>query len=551
MKLRLLVTAIISLTGCHQTRQPQLPAIQFRDVAPETGLAFTHDPGVSGKWHMPEIMGAGVALLDYDGDGDLDVFLVQGGSLENTNQPSGSKLFRNDLIPSGKLHFTDVTKESGIEYSGYGMGVATGDVNNDGLVDLLVTNFGANALFVNQGNGKFRNVTSESPSIRKETEWSTSASFFDYDRDGWQDLLILSYVDFSIQGNKRCMAQSGEIDYCTPIAYRPVSARLYHNEHGHFVDVTQKAGLDKVRGPGLGVLAIDINNDGWPDLFVANDTAANHLWINQKNGTFVESALAHGLAYSEDGQPKAGMGVAAGDYDQDGADDLVVLNLMREGATLFHNIGQGNFQDVSMASKIHMLTFSYTGFGAGWLDIDNDGWLDLFLANGAVTRREEQHGQPHPFREKNLLLRNPGRGAPFVDVTSSSGEVMGMEDVTRGAAFGDIDNDGRVDILINNNQGSARLLRNESKSGQWLSVELKGPGLGIGSRIKLERDGEAPLWRSVRTDSSYLSAGDSKAHFGLGTSKALKLVVQWPDGTQQEQSVSEISKRIVIRRPAK
>jgi len=536
----------VMLLSCSAP-QNQITGPMFRDVAAESGLVFTHNAGVNGKFYMPEIMGAGVALLDYDGDGDLDVFLVQSGSLDSKAENAGSQLFRNNLIPGGKLSFTNVTKESGLQYQGYGMGVATGDFNNDGRIDLLTTNFGSNVLFANQGNGTFRDVTAESPAIRKPNDWSTSASFFDYDRDGWQDLVILSYVDFSIASNKRCQAATGETDYCTPIVYRPVAARLYHNERGKFVDVTVKAGIDKVRGPGLGVLAIDVNKDGWMDLFVANDTSANHLWINQKNGTFLESALVHGVAYSEDGQPKAGMGVAAGDYDNDGADDLLVLNLMREGATLFRNGGKGDFQDVSMATKIHALTFAYTGFGVGWLDFDNDGLLDLFLANGAVTRREEQRGQPYPFREKNLLLRNAG--ATFADVTDQAGDAMRQLEITRGAAFGDIDNDGRTDIVVMNNNGPARLLKNEGTSGNWLSVELKGPGLGIGARAGVTADGSTPRWRTVHSDGSYLSASDLRASFGLGKGAPSSVMVEWPDGTRQEKRDVKPNTRLVFTRP--
>lgn len=547
----LLICCLLMLIACQPATKQEGSSLtpMFRDIAAETGLTFTHVPGATGKFYMPEIMGAGVGVLDYDGDGDLDIFLVQSGTLDSLPQPGGSRLFRNELIPKGKLSFTDVTKEAGLHYAAYGMGVATGDFNNDGHIDLLATNFGPNVLFANQGNGTFRDVTNESPATRKPADWSTSASFFDYDRDGWQDLIILSYVDFSIATNKRCQAPTGETDYCTPIAYRPVAARLYHNERGKFVDVTVKAGIDRVRGPGLGVLAIDVNQDGWPDLFVANDTAANHLWLNQKNGTFIESALVQGVAYSEDGQPKAGMGVAVGDYNNDGADDLLVLNLMREGATLFRNSGKGDFQDVSMATRIHALTFAYTGFGVGWFDFDNDGWLDLFLANGAVTRREDQRGQSYPFREKNLLLRNTGRGASFVDRTDEAGEAMRAIEISRGAAFGDIDNDGRVDLVIANNDGPARLLRNETGGGgSWVGVQLRGPGLGVGARVGVTREDAPTLWRSVRSDGSYLSASDLRLSFGLGTSKPTGVIAQWPDGSRQEQKGIKAGTRVVLSR---
>lgn len=539
---------LLGLTGCSQPEATPAPAaspIQFRDIAAETGLRFVHQNGAAGQYYMPEIMGAGAALLDYDGDGDLDVFLVQGGSVASPASGSGNRLFRNELIPGGKMQFTDVTDAAGLALKAYGMGAATGDFDNDGRIDLLVTNFGANVLYRNRGDGTFEDVTAQSPGVRKADTWSSSASFFDYDRDGWQDLVILSYVDFTIQNNKKCSAPTGEPDYCTPVVYRPVAARLFHNERGRFVDVTAKAGLDQAKGPGLGVEAIDANGDGWLDLFVANDTAANHLWINQKDGTFKESALALGTAYSEDGLAKAGMGVASGDYDADGRDDLLVLNLMREGATLFHAEPSG-YRDVSMATRIHALTFAYTGFGVGWLDADNDGWLDLFLAHGAVTQREDQRGQPFPFKERNLILRNPGAGAAFVDVTGGAGEALKLLEVTRGAAFGDIDNDGRVDILITNNQGPARLLLNQSKAAAWVKIAFSGPGLGIGSRVGLEREGAPTLWRRVHTDGSYASASSPIVHFGLGGSTPKRIQVIGPDGHLSQHPIPRPYQMVTI-----
>ncbi len=530
----LAIAAAITLTACQQTPAPPASVIRFRDVSQESGLRFTHSNGAQGQFYMPEIMGAGAALLDYDADGDLDVFLVQSAGGSN-------RLFRNDA-----MRFTDVTAEAGLEHMAYGMGAATGDFNNDGRIDLLVTNFGANVLYANRGNGRFEDVTAQSPAVRKAGTWSSSASFFDYDRDGWQDLVILSYVDFTIKGNKKCFAPSGEPDYCTPVMYRPVAAQLFHNVKGRFVDVTAASGIDRVKGPGLGVQAIDANADGWPDLFVANDTAANHLWINQKNGTFVESAMAMGTAYGEEGLAKAGMGVAAADYDLDGHDDLVVLNLMREGATLFKGESNG-YRDVSMAARIHALTFAFTGFGVGWIDADNDGWPDLFLANGAVTQREDQRGQPSPFRERNLLLRNQGPGKPFADVTGEAGEAMSLAEVTRGAAFGDVNNDGRVDILITNNNGPARLLINESTPAPWLQVAVDAPGLGIGARVGVERDGAPAIWQRIHTDGSYASASSPILHFGLGPFAAKGLVVEWPDGTRTRQPLSKISRRVILR----
>jgi hypothetical protein len=497
----------------------------FRDAAPETGLVFTHDNGATGKLYMPEIMGSGAALLDFDNDGDLDVFFVQ--------SKGSSQFFRNELAPMGVLRFTNITGSSGITYDGYGMGAATGDFDNDGFADLLVTGWKKSELYRNTGKGSFARVNFPHPDV-----WSSSASFFDYYRDGYLDLVILSYVNFSIATNKPCQAPTGEPDYCTPRAYSPVAARLYHNEKGRFVDVTSLSGINAALGPGLGVAATDLNGDGWPDLFVANDTAANHVWLNQRDGTFKEAGLQAGAAYSEDGLAKAGMGVAAGDYDGDGDDDLLVLNLMREGATLFRNDGASpdgipRFVDATRASGLYPITLPYTGFGTDWIDFDNDGFLDLFIANGAVTLKEEQRGQPQPYKERNLLIRNTGDGK-FIDVTARAGKVFELAEVTRGAAFGDIDNDGDVDIVITHNNGAARLLLNELPKSNWLQVRVSG-GQSQGARVTLMRRGQRPLVRRIHTDSSYCSASDARAHFGLGTGGAPieSLVVQWPDGRRE------------------
>jgi hypothetical protein len=507
--MRWLLLPLLLLSSCAQPK-PSQPVIAFRDIAQESGLRFTHHNGATGQFYMPEIMGSGAALLDYDGDGDLDIFFVQSSGGSN-------KLFRND-----NLRFTDVTHAAGLEHSAFGMGAATGDFNNDGRVDLLVTNFGPNVLYANQGDGTFKPV----PFPTSDT-WSTSASFFDYDLDGWQDLVVLSYVDFTYKNNKKCFNPAGELDYCTPVAYRPVSARLYHNEQGRFVDVTAQAGLDRAKGPGLGVQAIDANDDGWPDLFVANDTAANHLWINQKNGTFVESALALGVAYAEEGLARAGMGVAAGDFDLDGQEDLIVLNLMREGATLFKR-DQAGYRDVSLPTRIHALTFSFTGFGVGWIDADNDGLPDLYLGHGSVTG---------PFPQRSLLLRNQGPGQPFAEVPTSW-----PAEVTRGAAFGDINNDGRQDILITNNNGPARLLLNESTPGHWLQVA----GLPIGTKVGLERENAPTLWWRIHTDGSYASASSPILHVGLGNSKPRRILFRRPDGSTSSETLIKFDYRLNI-----
>jgi hypothetical protein len=512
------------LAGCGAGNRGE-PPVYFREA--DAGLTFNHRSGASGKFYMTEIMGAGVALLDYDNDGDLDVFFVQSAG--------ESKLFRNDLIPSGTLRFA--AADAGIAFRGYGMGAATGDYNNDGFTDLLVTGYDSRALYRNNGNGTFSEVAFPQP----PGVWSTSASFFDYDRDGRLDLLIASYVIYSVAANKACTAPTGEPDYCTPRAYEPAPARLYHNDGGdRFTDVSDKAGINRALGPGLGVAAADFNDDGWPDIFVANDTAQNHLWINQRDGTFREAGLESGAAFSEDGLAKAGMGVAVGDADGDADEDLLVVNLMREGATLFRNEGvtpRGlpNFFDVTRQTGLYAITFPFTGFGTAWFDCDRDGDLDLFIANGAVTLREEQRGQPEPFKERNLLIRNEG-SQKFTEVTpASAGRAFELLGVTRGAAFGDVDNDGDVDIVTTANNGPARLLLNTARNGGWLEVEVEGgPGVNrpaYGARVTLDRAGAPKLVRRVHTDSSYCSASDPRLHFGLGSNTQVRAIeVRWPDG---------------------
>ena len=484
-------------------------------------LPFTHSSGAKGEFYMPEIMGSGVALIDYDNDGDLDIFLLQGHPAAGSN-----KLLRND---GGQ--FTDTTKQAGLELTNYGMGAATTDFNNDGFTDLLLTGFNGNHLYRNNGNATFTDVTPDS--IKLPNQWSTSASFFDYDNDGWQDLVILNYIDYQFSINKKCQSPTGEPDYCTPRAYRSISSHLFHNDKGRFTDVTAKSGFDRAAGPALGVVAFDANNDGFLDLFVANDSAANHLWINNKNGTVSEQALQSGVAYSENGLAKAGMGVALGDYDNDGDEDILVLNLMREGATLFANNGRGDFTDVSAKTQIHNLTYLFTGFGAGWLDIDRDGYLDLFLANGAVTRREDNRG----FQERNLLLRQSNNRFENIAIPA-----LEKQAIHRAAAFGDIDNDGDTDIVINVNNGKAILLKNTAPAKNWITVAAPQ-----GSRVELKSTGLPKQIRYARTDSSYLAANDPRVHFAAGT--AIESLTITPPGRRPQTYGPAQVKRNALFRP--
>jgi hypothetical protein len=528
----------------------------FVESAAATGLVFTHVNGATGKYYLPEMMGAGVALFDFDNDGDLDVFLVQGGSIDAGGSAlSDCRLFRNDLTvsPNGTrtLHFTDVTKQAGVSVRGYGMGVAVGDYDNDGYLDLFVTAFGGTTLLHNNGNGTFTDVTKQAGVA--DTLWSTSAAFVDYDRDGFLDLFVARYVDFTPGANKQCNDPVGARDYCGPRAYRPVPDRLFRNDgHGHFADVTEATGIAKSDGAGLGVAVGDYNGDGWPDLYVANDATPNQLWINRRDGTFVDEGVISGSALSAAGNPEGSMGIASGDFDLDGDEDLFVTNIIGETSVLYVNDGHGNFDDGRARSGLARLTAAFTGFGTDWIDYDNDGWPDLFVANGGVNTVEAQRGQPSPYRMRNQLFHNLA-GREFEETSAAAGPAFARAEIGRGAAFGDIDNDGDVDIVVTNNNGPVRLLLNQAGSrSHWLQVRLdQQPGnrFAIGGWIGVERTGRPTLWRRVRTDGSYLSASDVRVHFGLGVSPAVTaVVVQWPDGRRERWTDVAGDRQVTLRR---
>src|SRR5829696_3559897 len=506
--------------GSHANGQDGAQAALFVDAAESTGLQFTHVTGETGQYYMAEQMGAGVALFDYDNDGDLDVFFVQGGSFgKGVAAGSGSRLFRNDLIVAadGKrtLRFTDVTAAAGVGFRGYGMGVAVGDYDGDERLDLLVTGFESAALYHNNGDGTFTDATARS-GIR-ETLWSTSAAFVDYDRDGRLDLFVARYLDFTPASNKVCHDAVGARDYCSPRAYKPVPAALYHNDgDGRFSNTTEAAGISKAYGAGLGVATGDYNADGWPDLYVANDATPNQLWINRRNGTFADEGLLSGAALNAAGNPEGSMGIASGDFDADGDEDLFVTNIIGETYALYVNDGTGVFEDARTRAGLAAPTAPYTGFGTDWFDYDNDGRLDLFIANGAVNVVEAQRGQPRPFRMKNQLFRNLGEGR-FAETGGKAGPAFARAGIARGAAFGDIDNDGDVDVVTTNNGGPASLLLNQTAGGNsknhWVEISVRQPSgnrFAFGTWIGVERAGQPTLWRRVRTDGSYLSASDAR-----------------------------------------
>jgi hypothetical protein len=560
-----LAAVALGACACGGTVEPRpspspMPAqAPFREASAEAGLEFRHFTGATGKLYMPEIMGSGVALADYDADGDLDVYLVQGDRVAGDGEPlfpvpgshwPGSRLYRNDLVPGGGARFTDVTEAAGVGHRGVGMGVATGDYDNDGDADLYLTAFGSNVLYRNEGNGTFTDVTRQAGV--DDTRWSTGAAFADYDRDGDLDLVVVNYVDFRVEGNRKCTSRAGEPDYCTPQAYSPTTARLFRNDgRGRFTDVSEPSGIASKAGPGLGVVCADLNGDGWTDIYAANDGAANHLWINRGNGTFVEEGLMSGTAYNADGRPEASMGVSAGDFDADGDEDLFMTHLLNEKNTLYRNDGKGMFHDATAAFGLDAASLPFTGFGTQWFDYDNDGFLDLFVTNGAVQIVDALRGTPYPYHQRKQLFRNLGPPKfAFAEVVPEPGSALGLSEVGRGAAFGDVDNDGDVDIVVSNNNGPARLLLNETARRHWLTVQLTGVSANrgaIGARVAVLRAGQ-PLWRRAHTDGSYLSANDPRVHFGLGDDPAIEGVgVVWPGGRREMWSTVRADGLVALR----
>ncbi len=547
-KIYMMLTLLFIVVFCFAGQQKSEPV--FKEVAEQVGLRFRHYNGMTGTFYLPEITGSGAALFDFDNDGDLDVFLVQGNVLEPDTQPARTlfpwrgveppwgRLFRNDLIAgkNGRLAFTDVTQSSGIVAGGYGMGAAVGDINNDGLPDLYLSNLGSNQLYLNKGGGRFVDVTKESGT--DDPRWTTSASFFDYDRDGWLDLMIVNYADFSVTNSPNCYAATTARDYCTPRVFRAPGNRLFRNKgNGVFENVTAAAGVEKEFGHGLGIVTADFNDDGWIDIYVANDGDPNQLWINQKNGTFLNEALLAGAAVNRNGQTEAGMGVDAGDFDGNGTEDIFVTHLMDETNTLYVNLGETLFEDRTRESGLGMPGRRFTGFGTFFFDYDNDGWLDLFATNGAVQLLPDlvRRKDPFPLGQPDQLFRNTGKGS-FVEIMDQA-ELQFLE-VGRGAAFGDVDNDGDTDVLVTNNNGPARLFLNQvGNRNHWLGLRLaaKSGRDMLGARVDVVVSKDHVLRRRVRTDGSYLSANDPRVLVGLGSATRIQSVrVRWPDGTLEE-----------------
>ena len=525
----------------------------FEDITASAGLDFVHDAGATGKYLVPEQMGSGCALFDFDNDGRLDVYLIQNGGPASNSK---NQLYQQQ--DDGR--FKDVSANSGLDVAGFGMGVAVGDVNNDGLADVLFTEYGAARLFQNEGNAKFREIT-QAAGI-DNPRWATSASFFDYDRDGWLDLVIGNYLDFD--PSQKCIDSQGVQDFCGPHGFPGLVAKLYRNasrESGkmQFVDVTVPSGFARAPGPALGVLCADFNADRWPDVFLADDGKPNRLFINKQNGTFVEEAALHGLAYNAMGQTAGNMGIAIGDVNADGLFDIFVTHLTEELHALWIQGPRGAFQDRAAAMNLSRPLWRGTGFGAILADFDVDGDSDLAFVNGLVKRSRAQPSQPIPrlnsfwlpYAQRNQIFANDG--GSFSEISLQNPVLCGQAIVGRGLACGDINNDGRPDLLVTGTAGPAQLLRNmTTNSGHWLVIRAVDPALGgrdaYGAEITIHT-GSQRRWGLVQPGCSYLSSNDPRAHFGLGSASRIDSIhVVWPDGAEEEFPSIVPNQSIVLRK---
>jgi hypothetical protein len=558
----LAVVALLS-TGCPSpplatTEEPTGPP-WFTDVADEVGLRFVHDAGPVGTYFVPQLMGSGAALFDFDNDGLLDVYLVQ-----NAGPPAaGRGHATNRLFRQGKDgRFTDVSEGSGLDVSGYGMGVAVGDVNNDGFPDVFLTEYGRVRLFLNNGDGKsFTDITKEAG--LDHLQWATSATFFDFDRDGWLDLVFVSYLDYD--PSLPCYGPRGERDFCHPSVYPGTLPKLYRNRgkitgpdappHGvRFEDVSLRSGLAKIPGPGLGVVCADFNGDHWPDIFIANDSKPNRLWINQRDGTFKEEALQRGIALNGMGVTQANMGVALGDVDGDGLFDILVTHLSAETHTLWQQGPRGTFRDQTAPARLACPRYRGTGFGTVLADFDNDGALDLAAVNGSVMRGPEVDVPGldpfwHPYAQRNQLFANDGTGH-FRDLSPGNAPFCGTPAVGRGLAFGDLGNRGAVDLLVTSVAGPARVYRNAvADRGHYLVIRAFDPVLkrdAYGAEISV-RAGERRWLRWVNPGSSYLCSNDPRAHVGLGPAERVDgIEVTWPDGATERFDGGPVDRHVVL-----
>jgi len=529
-----------TLSWIHSSDQPANLALFEEIAASKSGILWRHVNGRSPEYYLPETTGAGCAFLDYDNDGWMDIYLVNSGKCDffDPSPPLRNALYKNNRDGT----FTDVTDKAGVSGGGYGMGVAVGDYNGDGLPDLYVTQYGRNILYRNNGDGTFTDVTEKSGLAAPG--WSSSAVWFDYDNDGKLDLFICRFVEFNKSKNKFCgNERTGERFYCIPSVYPPTRSLLFHNNgDGTFTDVTMESGIGKVLGKAWGVVATDINNDGWMDLFIANDTVQNFLFRNRGHGKFEEIGLASGVAFSQDGRARSGMGVDSADFDQDGWQDLFVTNVDQEMYAIYRNRHDESFDDVAGATGIGRTTRLMSGWGVKFFDYDNDGNQDLFIANGHPDDKIEVHSTHVTYKEPLLLFHNNGHS--FDNVSSAAGPAFSESFAARGMAVGDFDNDGAVDVLVAVNNGAPVLLRNlAAKANHWLGVKLVGKKANsdaIGARI-IWQAGDLKRSKLKTAGGSYLASHDPREVLGIGAhSKIDRLEIRWPQPSGRVEVFTEL-----------
>jgi hypothetical protein len=518
---------------------PAISPVTFRDITQQAGIRFVQNNGAFGKKFLPETLGSGVAFIDYDNDGWPDIFLVNGMDWPgHTQKHTTPKLYRNNHDGT----FTDVTHAAGLDIEMYGMGVAVGDYDNDGYDDLFITALGQSHLFHNNGKGTFTDVTQKA-GLTGPHELSTSAAWVDYDKDGRLDLVVGNYVQWSPEMDLYCTLDGKSKSYCTPESYKGTAARLWHNHgDGTFNDVTQKAGLGEPTSKTMGIAVLDYDNDGWPDLLFSNDTQPNKLYHNNGNGTFAEKGVISGVAFSEDGVARAGMGVDAADYDHSGYPSVLITNFSNQMLSLYHNEGKGLFVDEAPQSEIGRASLLTLGFGCFFFDYDLDGWPDIFIANGHIDPEIQRVQANVKYAMPPHLFRNMSRGK-FEEMTRLMGQAFGAPRVGRGAAYADINNDGRLDLLLSTNGGPAYLFRNEAASGNGAnhSLRLKLVGVksnrdGIGAVARLTSGGETQT-QMLRSGSSYLSASELVLTFGLAQhDQAEAIEIRWPSGQLDQLS---------------
>jgi enediyne biosynthesis protein E4 len=529
---------------------------RFTDVAHTAGIRFKTETSRTSQKYLVETMGGGVAVFDYDGDGRPDLFFVNGAALRDP-MPSDAvpdksdprywdRLYRNN----GDGTFTDVTEKAGLRGCCYGMGVAVGDYDNDGRPDLYVTAWGANTLYHNNGDGTFTDVTRKAGVAGGG--WSAGAAFSDVDQDGYLDLIVVRYLDWDFSMNIWCGERaSGMRSFCHPDVFRPATHLLYHNLHdGTFADISRSSGIAEHPGNGLGVAVNDYDGDGRPDIVVANDARPQQLFHNAGGGKFTEEAMIAGLAFGDDGDAFSGMGVDFQDYDNDGRPDVLITDLATQKWALFRNL-KGNFQYASQTSGIGNISRLHSGWGTGFVDFDNDGWKDLFAARSHVMDDIEKTQPGTRYLESPVLLRNAaGR---FEDVSAVSGDPFGSAAAGRGAAFGALDNDGFVDVVLTVLDGEPRILHNGGNRNNWILINTVGTRCnrdGIGTQIHIVSESGAQQWRLVTTAGSYQSASDKRVHFGLGPDRVVRTIeLTWPDGRRQRLSNVPANQILTVREP--